>query len=74
MQKFLEDFFALFEPLLVCDGQLIFLADFNFNVDDDSDCDARQFMELIHSCGLEQHIQVPTREGTHVGPDYHPRV
>ena len=46
-------------------GQLIVLSDFIFHFDDDSDREARQFMELIHSCGFEQHVQFPTDEKGH---------
>ena len=42
----------------MCNGQLNVLRDFNFHVDDESDRDARQFMELIHS-------QVLTHEKGH---------
>lgn len=63
-------FFTEFEPLLhkVCTepGRLLVVGDLNFHFEDLKDLDARHFVELLDSLGLQQHMQEPTHKKGHI--------
>ena len=53
------------ESVLISPGRLLLLGDFNFHIEDPTKNDAQQFMDLIDSLGLKQHVQGPTHERGH---------
>ncbi|GFR92603.1 ATP-dependent DNA helicase [Elysia marginata] len=49
----------------LCNGNLIFIGDFNIHVENENDSQAKWLMELFDSLNLEQHIREPTHDGGH---------
>ena len=45
---------------MLCPEVSLLSSDFNFQLDDSSDADARKFMELTDTFGLLQHITTPS--------------
>ena len=59
---FMTDLNAYFQQLVATSGQLLILADFNVNVDEQSqDNKAAVFMDFLRSLNLEQHVKEPTQ-------------
>ena len=58
--KFLNEFSELLQIILLSPGRLFILGDFNLHVDNKDCRDACQFLDLINSLGLIQHLQLPT--------------
>lgn len=50
---------------MLCPEVLLVTGDFSFHLDDSSDADAREFMELMDTFGLLQHITTPTHVSGH---------
>ena len=44
------------------DNKLIILGDFNIHVNDESDENADNFMDIIMALGVEQHVYFPTHK------------
>ena len=53
---FFEDFASLLESSIAIPGKLLITGDFNVHVDDCNDNEAKQFLNLLELCGLQQHI------------------
>ena len=53
------------EQLVLTPGALVIAGDFNIHVDDHSDKDAADFLSLIESFGLKQHVSGPTHRTGH---------
>ena len=62
---FLDEFGAYLEQLALTAGQLLIAGDFNVHVDDSTSAEARQFLSLIDSFELHQHIQSSTHKSHH---------
>ncbi len=61
---FLREFSEYLETALLLPGSLLITGDFNLHVDNSEDSDAANFLQILDSCGLKQHIHEPThREG-----------
>ncbi len=60
--KFLEDFSVFLEHMSTTPGHLLITGDFNFHVEDDSDFDAKRFLELLAGFDLVQHVSGPTHK------------
>ena len=65
VRQFINEFTTLLEVLTVSQGQLLILGDFNFHVDDLNDCCTKQFLNLLLSFNLVQHVLDPTHELGH---------
>ena len=62
---FITDFDNLLHELSTYPGKLVVLGDFNIHVDSPSSPTVRQFLDLIESHRLTQHIHEPTHEEGH---------
>ncbi|KAK4309965.1 hypothetical protein Pmani_018432 [Petrolisthes manimaculis] len=62
---FFEEFSELLETLIPAEGRLFICGDVNFHVDDVENRDAQRLLDLIHSLGLVQHMQVATHQKGH---------
>lgn len=58
--QFLSEFTVLLEHLALLPAELLILGDFNFHVDDTSDRNAVEFLSLLDTFNLSQHISEPT--------------
>ena len=64
---FLDEFAGMLEhELLLSVGKLMILGDFNYHLDDLTDNNVRKFNNLLHACGLVQHVTVPTHVKGHI--------
>ena len=61
---FINDFTAYLEQLIVTNGQLLITGDFNIHLDGSSK-ECSDFMVLLRSFGLIQHVRVPTHTAGH---------
>ena len=57
---FCSEFANYMESILLSKEQLLIVGDMNIHVDDASDADARNFLDLLESLGLQQHVRGPT--------------
>lgn len=58
---FLAEFSAFMETIILVPEPLITVGDFNIHVDCSDDCnDASNFLDLLESFGLTQHVTGPT--------------
>ena len=63
---FLNEFSCYMESIVLSNYKHLFIAgDFNLHVDMASDIDARKFLDLINSLGLQQHVDKPTHIHLH---------
>ena len=62
---FFDEFPALLERLAVASGKLLLLGDFNFHIDDTTNRQASNFLELLNNHNLVQHIIGPTHKDSH---------
>ena len=62
---FLTEFGSLMESLITSPGYLLILGDFNIHVDNATCQEARQFIDLITSLGLTQHVNGSTHKKGH---------
>lgn len=60
--QFLSEFTVLLEHLALLPAELLILGDFNFHVDDTSDRNAVEFLSLLDTFNLSQHISEPTHK------------
>ena len=63
--KFLKEFAELLDVVITLPGKLIILGDFNYHVDDSSDCVAEQFLSMVASSNMIQHVDFPTHNKGH---------
>jgi len=63
---FLEEFSTLLESVAVSPGKLILLGDFNIHVDNSEDTYAKQFLDIVKSFDLVQHVTEPTHKRGHI--------
>ena len=64
-RMFINDFTKwIYDQLVMSDhdNKLIILGDFNIHVNDESDENAHNFMDIIMALGLEQHVNFPTHK------------
>ncbi|KAK2568581.1 hypothetical protein P5673_006515, partial [Acropora cervicornis] len=65
--KFMNDFSALLETIIISSGKLIITGDFNFHMDDvPLNQDASLFMDLLDYYGLVQHVSSSTHARGHL--------
>ena len=65
VKTFLSEFEALMEDIIISNGYLLILGDFNLHVDDIQCLEAQQFLDLITSLGLVQHVTGSTHKKGH---------
>ena len=61
----LDDFASYMESIILTPEPLIITGDFNIHVNNTNDSDACEFLDLLASLGLKQHVIGPTHEGGH---------
>ena len=66
VSEFFQEFSTFMETTVLCPEVLLVTGDFNFHLDDDSDADAKKFMELLDTFGLQQHVITPTHMSGHL--------
>lgn len=64
-KQFLEEFSIYLEHLMVTSGKLLIAGDFNIHVDDPASSEGREFLGLLDTFDLHQHVQGPTHENRH---------
>ena len=62
---FIDEFGDLLSHVVSSSGQPILIGDFNYHVDDPTNRDARTFLSLIDSFGLNQYVSQPTHKSGH---------
>ena len=62
---FLSEFGGLMESMIVSSGHLLILGDFNIHMDNSECPEAQQFVDLISSLGLAQHVVGSTHKNGH---------
>ena len=60
VKQFINEFTQLLEILVVSQGQLLILGDFNFHLDKLYDCCTKQFLDMLSLFNLTQHVSGPT--------------
>ena len=63
--QFFSDFSKFLEELIATPNKLILAGDFNFHVDNPTNTEARKFLDLLDSAGLQQHVDGPTHRDGH---------
>ena len=63
--QFLEEFSIFLEYLVLLPADVLIMGDFNFHVDDAMDQDAKEFLTLLDTFNLSQHIVEPTHKYGH---------
>ena len=63
--QFFSDFSKFLEELIATPNKLILAGDFNFHVDNPTNTEARKFLDLLDSAGLQQHVNGPTHRDGH---------
>jgi hypothetical protein len=63
---FMDEFSAFISDILTAKENLLILGDFNFHVDDAACSKAKQFIKLIDSFCLDQHVNQTTHEDGHI--------
>ena len=64
LKTFFDDFASYMESIILTPEPLI-ISDFNIHVNNTNDSDACEFLDLLASLGLKQHVVGPTHEGGH---------
>ena len=64
-KTFFDDFASYMESIILTPEPLIITGDFNIHVNDTNDSDACEFLDLLASLCLKQHVIGPTHEGGH---------
>ena len=64
-RMFMEDFAMFLEQQTLTTGQLLIVGDFNYHVEDGTDREARQFIDMVSSFNLVQHVTGPTHKHGH---------
>ena len=62
---FLEEIQDYFENIVLCNERLLIVGDFNLHIDDISDQYGKEFLDVLDSFGLVNHVWVPTHESGH---------
>ena len=65
MKSFLDEFSSLLEHLTLARDHLLIAGDFNIHVDNVASIEAANFLELLDSHNLTQHIHCPTHVKGH---------
>ena len=65
LKTFFDDFALYMESIILAPEPLIITGDFNIHVNNTNDSDACEFLDLLASLGLKQHVIGPTHEGGH---------
>ena len=65
LKTFFDDFASYMESIILTPEPLIITGDFNIHVNNTNDSDACEFLDLLASLGLKQHVIGPTHEGGH---------
>ena len=56
--KFADDFCDFASDLLIENGDVLFLGDFNIHVNNQVDVDALHFLEMMEALGLDQNVKL----------------
>ncbi|ELU01539.1 hypothetical protein CAPTEDRAFT_207616, partial [Capitella teleta] len=65
-ELFLSEFGDYLEDIIMKPGRLIITGDFNLHVDNDTNCDAAEFMSCLESSDLLQHVRSSTHGSGHI--------
>ncbi len=60
--EFLDDFEEYLESVILCDEMLIVAGDFNIHMNKPKDCDQVRLTSILNSCGLMNHVHIPTHK------------
>lgn len=60
-----QKFYQRLSSLYVVSGSIIITGEFNFDVDDPGNTYANQFINLLESCSLKQHVNEVTHANGH---------
>lgn len=61
----MNEFSSLLEPYITNTGSLVIAGDFNFHIDDPTDTAAANFLSLLESFDLQQHVRSCTHRAGH---------
>ena len=64
-QQFLAEFGLFLEHFIMTSGKLLIVGDFNYHVDDEMNSEAADFLDLLKSCDLQQHVMSSTHKSGH---------
>ncbi|PIK45093.1 hypothetical protein BSL78_18046 [Apostichopus japonicus] len=64
-RTFMEEITAYFELLVISTGILLVLGDFNLHIDKPADKEGAEFISLVESLGMTQHVTGATHRGGH---------
>ena len=59
---FLDEFEEYLESVVLCDEMLCIAGDFNIHMNKSQDCDQIRLSSILNSCGLINHVHVPTHK------------
>ena len=65
VKQFFQDFSTLLERKIVSPNKLLIVGDFNFHIDNNRDIIATQFLDLLTTFDLKQHVHVSTNKSGH---------
>ena len=65
LNTFVGEFATYLESIILVPEPLIVIGDFNIHVNDTNDPNACEFLDLLVSMGLKQHVKASTHEGGH---------
>ena len=63
---FFTEFSSFLEPMVSSPGKLLIVGDFNFAVNNGNDGAALNFLDLLNTFNLTQHIKVPTHKDNNI--------
>ena len=64
-KNFMDEISTYFEALVISTGQLLILGDFNVHIDNKQDREGVEFLNLVESFGLKQHVTQATHRSGH---------
>ena len=64
--SFMDEFCDIIENSIVSSGHLLIAGDFNFHIDNANNPDAANFMDIVASFGLKQHVNGATHKDGHL--------
>ena len=65
-RQFLAEFSTFLERQILLPGELILLGDFNFHIDDTDDYYANEFLSILNTFALTQHVHEATHINGHI--------
>ncbi len=64
--RFLEEWEEFVSQCVLSKSEIIIMGDVNIHLDNSNLCSTHRFINILNSCGLQQHVQEPTHHHGHI--------